>query len=103
MWIAGSLVGLVGALLCVTLVLLPVGIPVLGVARRMFGSSIRLMLPRAVAHPAKEAKRSARRRTEDVTATAKRSAKRSAKGIGNAKKAVGGRTRKRASWVPFTG
>ena len=58
LWIAASLLGLVGAIMCVTVVLLPLGIPLLGVARRMFTSAVRLMLPRALAHPGKEMKSS---------------------------------------------
>src|SRR4051812_27528670 len=97
MWIASALVGLVGVVLCVTIILLPIGIPVLAAARRMFGASIRLMLPQAVAHPVKEAKRSARGQTKDVTKAAKRSAKKSGRGIGRAKVALQP-TRKRRSW-----
>ena len=55
LWILAALIGLVGALLCVTMLLLPLGIPLLGVSRRMFTQSVRLMLPRAVAHPVKTA------------------------------------------------
>ncbi|NUP32454.1 MAG: hypothetical protein HOU01_12130 [Streptomycetaceae bacterium] len=54
MWLGALLLGLVGVLLCVTLILLPLGIPILGYARRLFTSAVRLMLPRAVAHPVKE-------------------------------------------------
>jgi hypothetical protein len=35
-WIFAGLVGLVGALLCVTIILLPLGIPVLMLAKRLF-------------------------------------------------------------------
>jgi hypothetical protein len=88
LWIASALIGLVGFVLCLTIILLPVGIPVLGIARRMFSSSIRLMLPRAVAHPVKETKRSARRGTKDVTKAARRNTKKSGKGIGRVKDTV---------------
>lgn len=50
LWIVSLLLILVGAILCATVILLPVGIPLLGYARRMFSSSLKLMLPRAVAH-----------------------------------------------------
>ena len=66
LWIVASLLGLVGVLLCVTIVLLPLGIAVLRVSRRMWTSSVRLMLPRAVAHPVKEAGRRGRRKREAV-------------------------------------
>ena len=54
LWLGALVLGLVGLLLCVTLILLPLGIPVLGYARRLFTAAVRLMLPRAVAHPVKE-------------------------------------------------
>ena len=57
-WVAGGLVWLlagllatVGVLLSVTIILLPLGIPVLMLARRLFVVSVRLVLPRPVAHP----------------------------------------------------
>jgi hypothetical protein len=49
LWIGSLLLTLVAVILCVTVILLPVGIPLLGYARRMFTLSLRLMLPRAVA------------------------------------------------------
>ena len=54
MWLGAALLGLVGVLLSATLVLLPLGIPLLGYARRLFTRSVRMMLPKAVAHPVKE-------------------------------------------------
>ncbi|MET0839941.1 MAG: hypothetical protein ABWY19_14225 [Marmoricola sp.] len=79
LWILASLVGLVAVLLCVTLILLPVGIPLLGVARRMWASSVRLMLPRHVAHPIKETGRKGRKKrsaiADDVGAVSKRARK----------------------------
>ena len=35
LWILAALLGLVGFVLCVTVILLPLGIPLLGVARRL--------------------------------------------------------------------
>ena len=61
LWIVASLVGLVGVIACVTLILLPVGIPLVMLARRLFGKSVRLFLPPAVAHPAKETRRRGRK------------------------------------------
>jgi len=56
LWILACVVGLVGALLSVTLILLPVGIPLLLLARKLFAYSMTFFLPRAVRHPAKELK-----------------------------------------------
>jgi hypothetical protein len=98
MWIVSALVGLVGVILCVTVVLFPVGVAVLGVARRMFAASVRLMLPRALAHPAKEVKRSARRGAEDVEKKASRGARKSGKSIDSTRDAVDKRVRKRRGW-----
>ena len=54
LWILASLVGLLGVVACVTLILLPVGIPLLMLARRLFGKSFRLFMPSAIANPVKE-------------------------------------------------
>ena len=51
LWILAAVLGLVGVLLCVTVILLPVGIPVVRLAGSLFVRSMRLMLPRALAHP----------------------------------------------------
>ena len=75
MLLAG-LLGLVGALLCVTLILLPLGIPILFLAKRLFRTAGQLVVPRAVRHPVEEShKRSGK--------AAKRSGK-AAKGAGAA-------------------
>jgi hypothetical protein len=57
----GSVLGLVGVVLCVTVILLPVGIPLLGVARRLLTSAVQLMLPRSLAHPVNEVTKSVRK------------------------------------------
>ena len=54
LWILACVVGLVGAVLCVTLILLPLGIPLLLLARKLFAYSMTFFLPRVVRHPAKE-------------------------------------------------
>jgi hypothetical protein len=59
LWIVAALLGLVGIVLCVTVILLPAGIPLLGVARRLLTRSVQLMLPRELAHPIREPKRRA--------------------------------------------
>ena len=61
LWLLACLVGLVGAIACVTLILLPIGIPLLGLARRLFGKSVRLFMPPGLAHPIKEPKRRGRK------------------------------------------
>jgi hypothetical protein len=53
-WILAGVVGLLGMLLSVTLILLPVGIPLLFLARKLFKLSMTLFLPRTVRHPAQE-------------------------------------------------
>jgi membrane protein implicated in regulation of membrane protease activity len=55
LWVVSLVLLLVGAILCATVILLPIGIPLLGYARRAFTASAKLMLPRAVAHPVKTA------------------------------------------------
>jgi len=61
LWILAGLLGLVSLLLCVTIILLPLGIPLFRLARSMFGSAVKLMLPRGVAHPVKETKKSSKK------------------------------------------
>jgi hypothetical protein len=61
LWLLASLIGLVGVIACATLILLPIGIPLLGLARRLFGKSVRLFMPPALAHPIKEPKRRGRK------------------------------------------
>ena len=61
LWLLACLVGLVGAVACVTLILLPIGIPLLGLARRLFGKSLRLFMPAALAHPIEEPKKRGRK------------------------------------------
>jgi hypothetical protein len=67
LWILASVVGLVAVLLCVTVVLLPLGIPLLALARRLFTRAIALFLPRAAQHPLKATGDAAKSATESVT------------------------------------
>ncbi|HEX6517459.1 MAG TPA: hypothetical protein VF049_17980 [Nocardioidaceae bacterium] len=60
-WIAAALLGLVAAILCVTVILLPLGIPLLAVSRRLFGQAVKLMLPPKVVHPGKEMRKKGRK------------------------------------------
>jgi hypothetical protein len=62
LWIVSTLLGLVAVILCVTIILLPVGLPLLGYARRLFTLSLKLILPRAVSHPVETADKSMRKR-----------------------------------------
>jgi hypothetical protein len=62
LWIVAALVGLIGALLSVTLILLPVGIPLLLLARKMFTSAVQLMMPPKLAHPVKELGKASRKK-----------------------------------------
>lgn len=65
-WIVACVVGLVGALLSVTLVLAPVGIPLLFLAKRLFGTSMDLFLPRALRHPAQELGKKGRKAADEA-------------------------------------
>jgi hypothetical protein len=75
----GGLLGLVGVVLCVTVILLPLGIPVIMLARRMFGLATGMVVPRAVRHPVKELDRrgsKAGKRTRAATGDAAKDATR---------------------------
>jgi len=61
LWIVGGLLGLVGIVLCVTVLLLPLGIPLLMVARRVLSRAVQLMLPRALSHPIDEVTKAAKK------------------------------------------
>ena len=60
LWILAGVLGLVAVLLCVTVVLLPLGIPLLMAARRLFRYSMVFFLPRKVRHPVQELGKSVR-------------------------------------------
>jgi len=59
LWIVSGLLVLVGVLLSVTLILAPLGIPLFLLGKKLMGASVRLFLPRAVAHPVKKGRKSA--------------------------------------------
>ena len=65
LWVVAGLVGLVSLLLCVTVILLPLGIPLFRASKALFAKALRLMMPRAVAHPIKETRRKGRRLAPD--------------------------------------
>jgi N-acetylglutamate synthase/N-acetylornithine aminotransferase len=50
----------------VTIILLPLGIPLLGLARRLMTTGVRLMLPRSVAHPVKQSRKRLRGRRAEL-------------------------------------
>src|SRR3954451_5594374 len=58
LWLLATIVGLLGLVLSVTILLLPLGIPLLLLSRRLLAQAARLMLPRALAHPVEEVNRS---------------------------------------------
>ena len=62
LWIVAALLGLVGFVLCVTVILLPLGIPLLMVARWLLTRAVQLMLPRSVAHPINELSKTAKKK-----------------------------------------
>lgn len=90
LWIVAALLGLVGLVLCVTVILLPVGIPIVKMAGRFFTSSVQLMLPRAVAHPVDELTKTAHKKGRKVGSvasdTANSTAKKARKAVRNQRK-----------------
>jgi hypothetical protein len=54
LWVLAAVIGLVGLLLCVTVILLPLGIPLVKLANRLFCRSVQLMLPCTLVHPVDE-------------------------------------------------
>ncbi len=53
-WIVGSLLAAVAILFCLTVILLPLGIPLFLLARRILALGARLMMPRSLRHPVQE-------------------------------------------------
>jgi hypothetical protein len=66
LWALAGIVGLLGAVLCLTLVLLPLGVPLLFLARRLFRAALALFAPPAVRHPVKTAGKTARKKWKQV-------------------------------------
>jgi hypothetical protein len=95
LWLVACVLGLVGVILCVTILLIPLGLLVLRLSRDLFAKAVRLMLPRALAHPVEELDRrtSGRRRTSrtlksathQAASTSRRSAKRARKTLSSAR------------------
>jgi hypothetical protein len=89
LWILAAVLGLVGVILCATVILIPLGIPLLGYARRLFTLSMRLMLPRAISHPVQTASDSAHERSRKAKSDVERVHKRGGKATRRARKKMG--------------
>jgi hypothetical protein len=70
LWIVAAILGLVGVLLCLTVILLPLGIPLVKMAGRLFSLSVRLMLPRELAHPVNHLKKATDKRARTMRSNA---------------------------------
>lgn len=70
LWIVAALLGLVGVVLCVTVILLPIGIPLVKMAGSLLRRAVQLMLPRALAHPVNELGRAAKRKEGKIKSAA---------------------------------
>ena len=79
LWLVAALLGLVAILLCVTVLLLPLGIPLLMLSRRLFTQSVRLMLPRSLAHPVQGLEKKGKEAKSSITKTAGKKAKKGKK------------------------
>jgi hypothetical protein len=96
LWLLASVVGLLGIVCCVTVILLPVGFLLLRVAGRSYRRSVALLLPRAVSHPADEAKKGSTgflRRSAESAKPSRRTRKKSKKKL----RAAGGKAKKLAA------
>lgn len=79
LWILAALLGLVGVVLCVTVILLPLGIPLVRFAGRLFSRSVQLMLPSALVHPGGELTKAVDNKGRKFRATASDTASNAAK------------------------
>ena len=50
-WVVAALLGLVGGLLCLTIILIPLGVPVLILSAKIFAIGTAMVVPRSVRHP----------------------------------------------------
>jgi len=103
LWLVAGVVGLLGVVLSVTIILLPIGIPLLMLARRLFRMAMALILPRAAVHPIQEMGKKA----PDVVSsgragrkTRKKLRKKATKSSGKATDRVGKAVRKQRKKVP---
>jgi hypothetical protein len=88
LWIVAGLLGLVGIVLCLTGILLPLGIPLVGVAGRLLTRAVQLMLPRSLAHPLGEATKKGRKAKADTVAAVGDMAKQAGKTVRKQRKRV---------------
>ena len=66
LWILAAVLGLVGVVLCVTVIVLPLGPPVVGLAGRLFTHAVKLMLPRSFAHPIDELTKTTKKKGREI-------------------------------------
>ena len=71
LWVVASLLGLVSLVLCLTIILLPLGIPLLLLTGRLFRVAMRLWAPRGVSHPVDELGKKARSGQKSIKGAAK--------------------------------
>jgi hypothetical protein len=81
LWVLAAVVGLVAVVLCVTVILLPLGVPLLALARRLFGRAVTLMLPRTVTHPVDELGKATRKKGGKAAASTRKSSGKAAKSV----------------------
>jgi hypothetical protein len=55
LWIVAGVVGLLGVVLSVTIILLPLGLPLIWLSKKLFAYAAALLVPRSVRHPVSEA------------------------------------------------
>ena len=96
LWILAGVLGLVSLLLCVTIILLPLGIPLFRLSKALFGKSVRLMLPPAVAHPVKETKKKGEKAKPEVPEAARKAGRTLRKAAGKKGKRARKKARKKA-------
>ena len=84
LWILAGVVGLVGGLLCITIILLPIGLPLLWLARKLGGTAGRLMLPKAARHPVQAVRSHASDVAGDTNKGARRWLKKGGKAVAEA-------------------
>jgi hypothetical protein len=92
--LVGGLLGLVGALLCVTIILAPLGIPILFLARRLFRTAGQLVVPRKVRHPVEALSDAASSSASDLGKSARKRGKAARKQGEGASSAAAKKTKK---------
>lgn len=90
-WLLASVLGLVAIILCVTIILLPVGVPLLLLARRLFVKAVQLLLPREVAHPVRAVADSVGSGRRAFRAASHRARQRAGRGVSSGRNGLGSR------------